>query len=107
MIAQLFLLAILAGLFAYALTQRRRSKPLASTIIAASLIGGTLVLYPDMANAIARSVGIGRGADLITYVFILVTLATIFNIHLRLRSDHEALTQALREIAILKATAPR
>ena len=104
---QVALLAALAIIAIYAFGQRRRSGPVSYGILAAVVAGAVLILLPDFSTSIANAVGVGRGADLVFYVFMLIILAAVLNIHLRLRSDAEVLTKLARELAILTARHPR
>ena len=103
MIIQLLLTAAFAATMLYALSQRRRSRPIANAMVAFSIIGTFLVLFPESTGVIANIVGVGRGADLILYLFVMLTLVAIFNIHLRLRRSHDAVTELTRSIALLSA----
>jgi small membrane protein len=106
MIIQLLLSSILLGVFAYALSQRQRSAPISLAIMTISLGGIILVLFPEVTTRVARTVGVGRGADLVFYCFILITLAAIFNIHLRLRASAETTTDLARAWALATARRP-
>lgn len=106
MIAQALLVVGLAVIMAYALAQRRRSVFVANAVVTGAALGLALVAAPDLANLSANAVGIGRGADLVIYIFILLSLAAIFNLHLRLRSEREVTTQIVRELAIRGARHP-
>lgn len=106
MIAQIGLLGALAALALYALSQRRRTPLVAIAIAAGAVIGAVLVAAPGMATDVALAVGIGRGADLVFYVFILLTLAAVFNLHLRQRAQLETLTQLTRTLALMTARQP-
>lgn len=107
MIFQFFLIATLAILFFYAISQRKRSFFVSVAIAVISLAGIGLALAPDMATEVAHLVGIGRGTDLIVYCFIVLILAAIFNIHLRLSAEVETTTELSRLIAILNAHRPK
>ena len=72
-------------------------------VLAASLSGIIFTAAPELANYAAWPVGISRGADLILYCFVLISLAAILNVHLRLRLQHEMLTEVVRQLAILSA----
>ena len=103
MIIQALLLPVLAAMLFYAITQRRRSGLLSGAMMAITLAGGVFVLFPGLTHAIAHAVGVGRGADLVTYCFILVTLFAIFNLHLRLRASADLITELARAIALSTA----
>jgi small membrane protein len=104
-IIQALLLPVLASILFYAISQRRRSRLLSAAMMIITLVGGVFVLFPGSTQAIANSVGIGRGADLVTYCFILVTLVAVFNLHLRLRASAELITELARAIALSTARA--
>lgn len=103
---QILLIIGLILVFGYALSQRRRSRPLSAIMMAISLAGCLFVLLPNLTNIVAHALGVGRGADLVLYCFVLVTLLAIFNLHLRFRSAMESTTELARSIAIMSATEP-
>src|SRR5215204_2312571 len=102
MIIQFVLLAGLIGTFAYALSQHRRSRWLSTALMVISIVGATFVLLPELTN----EVGVGRGADLVLYCFVLISFFAIFNLHLRLRASAGTTTQLARALAITSATSP-
>ncbi len=104
---QFILLAGLVGIFFYALTQRGRSHWLANAMMAVAALGAVFVLLPEVTNNVARTLGVGRGADLVLYCFVLITFVSIFNIHLRLRSSAEITTVITRALAIASAQKPQ
>jgi small membrane protein len=71
-----------------------------------SLIGFYFVWIPSHATRVAELVGIGRGADLVLYVWVCISLVVLLNLHLKLRTQHELLTQLARSIALANATLP-
>jgi small membrane protein len=71
-----------------------------------SFIGCYFVLFPESANSLARVVGVGRGADLVLYCFMLGAFIAIFNVHLRLRSQSETMTELARQLAIAGSLQP-
>jgi hypothetical protein len=107
MIFQAGALLVLGLLLLYAFGQRRRSAPLAYGIMATSAAGAALILFPDFSTVLANAVGIGRGADLIFYVFMLIVFAAIANLHLRMRSHAETVTLLARELALATAMQPQ
>lgn len=106
MIMQILLITILVFAILYALTQKKRAFAVSMAMVAVSIVGCILVLFPNLANAAAQVFGVGRGADLILYCFVVISMVSIFNIHLRLRSEHENLTKLARAVAILGAREP-
>ena len=106
MIIQVVLSFGLLLLAVYAFSQRARSRLVAWGMLAVCGVGEGLVLAPDISNRLAHIVGIGRGADLVVYCFILASLGLILNLHLRLHAVHEDVTELARHIAVLTAERP-
>ena len=105
MIAQLVLTALLFGVLLYAWTEYRRSPAVALIAVLAALGGLYFVWLPTHATALAELVGVGRGVDLIIYVWVVISLLVMLNLHLKLRAQMELITELAREIAIAKARA--
>jgi hypothetical protein len=61
------------------------------------------VAFPESLAVIARSLGIGRGADLVLYLSILFMFAAFFIVYLRFRKIDEQLTRIVRHLAIRDA----
>lgn len=94
------------GILSYALSQRRRSRFIANVMGTIVIIGVALVLFPDLTGDVANAVGVGRGADLVLYCFVLATLVAILNLHLRLREVLETTTDIARAVALTSAKIP-
>lgn len=107
MIASLLLSAILCSILVYAWSEQRRVPLVAICTIIAAAAGLYLVWFPWQANMLAELVGIGRGADLILYVWVLISLLILFNLHLKLRSQMELITELAREVALLRSELTR
>ena len=58
------------------------------------------VAFPETLAVIARTIGIGRGADLVLYLAILFMFAGFFFVYLRFRKLDEQLTRIVRHLAI-------
>ena len=106
MIAQVVLSFLLGIVLLYAWAQYRRSPIVTVLSCAVSLIGFYFVWIPSHATRVAEFVGIGRGADLVLYVWACISLIVLLNLHLKLRTQHELLTQLARSIALANATVP-
>jgi hypothetical protein len=102
MIAQLLFSIMLAGILLYAWTEYRRSPVIALCAVLTAFGGLYFVWLPAHATILAEAVGVGRGVDLIIYVWVVISLLIVFNLHLKLRSQMELITGLAREIAILK-----
>lgn len=107
MIAQFLLSALLLGMLAYAGVAARRTRLVAGLIGLAALAGLFFVWSPDAANRLAHDVGIGRGADLVLYVWVILSMLVGLNLHLRLRNQAELTTRLARTLALLEARTDR
>ena len=103
MIAQLFLSVLLGLTGLYAWVASRRSPQISALVAAAAAAGLYFVWLPAHATWIAEAVGIGRGVDLILYVWVVISLLAILNLHLTLRAQLEFITVLTRRIAIAEA----
>jgi hypothetical protein len=107
MIAQIFLSILLFGILFYAWVEYRRSPVVGLAAMLAACGGLYFVWLPTHATMLAEIAGIGRGVDLIIYVWVVISLVIFLNLHLKLRSQMELITELAREIAILKAQSGR
>ena len=103
MIAQFILTAFLTGILLYALSEYRRSPVVGLIAVFAAVIGLYFVWVPSHATLLAEFAGIGRGVDLIIYMWIVISLLLLFNLHLKLRALMELITVLARELAIANA----
>ncbi len=103
MIIRVLLLVLLAAVGYYAFLRRHKVPVHIVMVIAMLGVAGFFVVVPEATNRLAHAVGVGRGADLLTY---LVELALFFIIihYYTLFVDLDARVTALvREIALLRA----
>ena len=107
MIASILLSTLLCGILVYAWSEQRRVPLVAVSTIIAATAGLYFVWFPSQANKLADLVGVGRGADLILYLWVLISLLILFNLHLKLRSQMELITDLSREIALLRTELTR
>lgn len=103
---QLLLSAILiVGALVY--FRRLRSRLVDRAIIfLLALSGLVMVVRPDWANQIANFFGVGRGADLITYLGLSGLAFLWLSLYTRQRRLEETLTDLARQLAILGAEDP-
>lgn len=66
-------------------------------LVAAGII---FILWPDVTNTIARKLNVGRGADLIFYISILIFWFVILKLYARMRRMEQALTDMARKQAL-------
>lgn len=100
MIIQILLSLGLAGCLFYVVSLGRTYRTMRLVLFSVILIGFVFVWIPDITNAIATFVGVGRGADLIMYIWIVLNLLFILRLHIKLREQSEALTQLARRITL-------
>jgi small membrane protein len=104
MIAQVVLSLLLGIVLVYAWVEYRRSPIVSTLSFLASLAGFYFVWMPSHATRVAALFGIGRGADLVLYLWVCISLIVLLNLHLKLRTQHELLTSLARSIALANAT---
>ena len=97
------LILALAFFAFYGWRQRRVSPAIGFSMPLVSLLGIALVLRPGWAQLGADLLGIGRGADLVLYLWSVASLLLLANLHFRMRSQSAVITTLTRELAILEA----
>lgn len=107
MIIKFVLSGLMLLLLVYALGQFNQSRLIAVSIILCCMTGLVFVFFPSLSTDIANMLGVGRGADLVIYLLAIVTLAGIFNLHLRIRASREVVTELARALAIATARRPQ
>jgi hypothetical protein len=103
MIAQIGLSILLGGIMVYAWTEWSRAPAIGSVAMLATAAGLYFVWLPAHASWLAEEVGIGRGVDLVLYVWVIISLLVMLNLHLKLRSQMELITVLIRNAAIAGA----
>jgi hypothetical protein len=103
MIAQLGFSILLGGIMIYAWTEWSRAPAIASIAMIVTAAGLYFVWLPAHASWLAAEVGIGRGVDLVLYIWVIISLLVMLNLHLKLRSQMELITTLMREVAIANA----
>ena len=103
MIAQAIFSLLLCSVLVYSWAESRRSPAVALLSFIAGLAGLYFVWMPSHSTHVAEFIGIGRGADLVMYLWICISLIVLLNLHLKLRSQHELITALARAIALANA----
>ena len=107
MIAQVILSILLAGILVYAFSEYARSPAVAVLAGLVTTAGLYFVWVPEHSTQLAELVGIGRGVDLILYIWVCLSLIVVLNLHLKLRTQMELITTLARKIALADAPAAR
>lgn len=106
---QIILLVALAVIAVLAIRSPGGARPLAIRRIAVlvfMLVAIATVLFPDAWTAVAQTIGIGRGTDLLLYLLVIVVLGYMASSFQVRRSQERAMTQLARRIALDAAERP-
>lgn len=103
-IASLALLLVVWALFAFdALTLRgsaRRMLVLEALLFA---VASAFIATPELVTRLANRVGIGRGADLVSYMAIIWLVRESLVVRRRRLEDADQMTKLVRTVALLEA----
>jgi len=88
------------GLLVLGVVRRRvRLRTAAPWIAIWGLVAAALV-FPESASVVARRIGVTRGADLVSYVGVIGSLAGFLWVSVRLRQQNRAITLLVRDLAL-------
>ena len=62
------------------------------------------VIWPEITTTIAHRLGVGRGADLVFYLSILIFWFVVLKLYMRIRNLEQIITQIVRDNALQNAT---
>jgi len=103
--SQVIIVATVLIFLIYAL--RLRTMLLDRIVFAAIvLVGIALAIHPDLSTRLANAIGIGRGADLMLYVFILFSLFQTVHLAARLKTIDARITSMVRDSALANQLQP-
>jgi small membrane protein len=101
--AAVVLLALLAALLLHDYTSnKRRARDLWLQAIV-FVVGGALIVYPEIARRLAHYVGIGRGVDFVLYPLVIWLVRESLLSRRRRHEDEEKITELVRALAMLRA----
>jgi small membrane protein len=103
MIAQVVFTVVLITIMLVAFAQMPQIPLVGGVVICAALFGAYIVWMPDHATYLANLVGIGRGADLVLYVWVLISCAILLLLYLNLREQFQVITTLARKMALADA----
>lgn len=107
MIIQFFLTMMLGAIAVFMALQRATSGGLKTTIVAVVCAGIVFVWVPDQANVLAAVLGVGRGADLVLYLWVVITFAVMLVLYLEIVRMGRRVTQLTRALALFQAEQSR
>ncbi len=102
----LLTLGLLVALF-FSMAQQASTRLLRMAMILLVALGVVLVWFPDITMSVAGLVGVGRGTDLITYLWIVISIIFILILHLRINRLNATITDLARGVSISEATRNR
>lgn len=106
MIAKIILTLGLLTIFFYAFVQARASSALRVVVYGLVALGTYLVWFPDHSMVVAHWIGIGRGADVVLYLWVILTFLVLLNLHLKIHALTDNLTQIARHLALSSPEPP-
>ena len=96
------LLAILVSYFRWF-----RSAVMDKLLIACILLAGILlVVFPDVTNKLALALGVGRGADLVFYLFIVAFCYLLLLVYAKIKKLEQQLAELTRRQALMDVQSP-
>jgi small membrane protein len=99
-IIQVLLIGGLLLCLLYAFMQRQKSRLLSKAISIVALTGIYLVLFPEHTNELAHFVGVGRGADLVLYCWLVISIIVSMNLQLQILQLQRLITELAREMVL-------
>jgi len=106
MIIRVILLLGLAAIGWLVFLRRNKLPFHIMTVFVLLAAGAVAVVMPERTDDLARLVGVGRGADLITYVSIVAILFVLVHYYTKFVELQQQVTQLTRELAIQRAEPP-
>jgi len=107
MIIRILMLAGLAAI-GYLVFLRRNRLPIHIVVVFVILGAGAIaVLFPERTDVVANYMGVGRGVDLITYLFEVAAIFILIHYYTKFVELQRQMTTLTRELAILRADLDR
>ena len=107
MIIRLLLLTGLAATGWLIFLRRNRLPFHIMTVFGLLIAGGVAVIFPDVTQRVAELVGVGRGADLVAYLAIVVVMFVLLHYYTKFVELQRQVTELTRELAILRTEVDR
>jgi small membrane protein len=104
MIQPIITFVLLAILF-FTLIQSRSGRILRTLMILSVLLGIVFTWMPVLSNEIAHYLGVGRGADLIFYIWILISMLALVALYFSFSRQNKQITELARALALHGAEA--
>jgi small membrane protein len=108
-VIKVVLIAVFAAFAVVVLLPGRGARKLAVKRLALVALFGlaiVAVMFPQLTNAVAQAVGVGRGTDLLLYGLVIVFVGNAISTSLRFRHQEREVTQLARAAALRDAERP-
>jgi hypothetical protein len=103
MIIRVVLLVALLLCLVYAYARKSRSHLISGFMAGTAIVGAYIVLFPSHTNVVANLVGVGRGADLIIYCWIMISFIVAIDLRFRILEQQREITLLARRLALESA----
>jgi len=100
------LTVLIIPIFLYALRSWSVSRFIAILLYIAGSVAIIFVWIPSIAEIAATIMGVGRGVDMVIYVYCLLSFILILDLSLKIKHQQRIITKLAREIAILNTKMP-
>ena len=107
MIIRILLLAGLAAIGWFIFLRRNRLPFHIMTVFGLIIVAAVAVVFPEATQDAAAVVGVGRGADLVTYIAIVAVMFVLLHYYTKFVDLQRQVTQVTRELAILRTEIDR
>jgi len=105
MIIRILLIAGLSAIGFFVFLRRNKLPFHIMTVFLLLGAGAIAVVMPDLTSEVAQFVGVGRGADLVTYIAIIAVMFVLLHYYSKFVELQQKLTELTRELAIMRAEA--
>lgn len=103
---QILLTLVLGAALVYASVQKLMPRPVTGTFALLVAVGVYFVWMPTHTTVVAQWLGVGRGTDLLIYLWIVLTLIVGLNLHLKIQSIRAEITELARAMALATVLEP-
>lgn len=100
---KIILLVPLVGLILFFITRLNNRTFYRLFLIGVSAVGALFVMFPSQSDKLAQLVGVGRGADLVTYLSIIFFFVAGIILYSKIRKLEADQTELVRKISIQRA----
>jgi hypothetical protein len=97
--AAIAMICLLAALFLHDWVTLARNRRLLLLQLVVFAVGGSLIVYPEIARRLAHAVGIGRGVDFVLYPLVIGLVRESLLSRRRRLEEQERVTEVVRALA--------